>query len=382
MGQLYVTTQPHKFSFNIIGPPTATSVAPSQPITVAFDDGSSVTVPQDTPAILPSGGTTWDRTSAVYVLYVLKGDGTLRAQRESQLANISGDYAPIARTLYDSTIVYEPQQPGGTAVASGAWSGGAFISSARSVRGGGSYGAFDTKSVQGGGSVSGIGLNIPSSAGNAANTTVTVVSGFLKVSAAPGGDTTVFDLSAGAPGYLRLKLTSALHLVAESVLSGMPNAGSVDLGAISTNTWNWWSVGYVTPSGGVLYLTAAITPAGQPQGGAQNSGNMWTGSGNSSPINLTAVFGLGITQSSSYANAPSSGWQFSKIVIDQPTLGGTANELRAPLSADLGTHATAGEYMCQQPVGSVSSLTDTGTNGANLAAGAPGLVIVADGPYA
>jgi hypothetical protein len=103
------------------------------------------------PAVLPDNtSTVWDRTGAVYVLYVLKTDGTLRATRESQLPGIGSDYAPLARVLHDEVVPYEPQQPGAAAAASGAWSGGAVVAVGGSISGGVYYGQLLSGSISGG----------------------------------------------------------------------------------------------------------------------------------------------------------------------------------------------------------------------------------------
>lgn len=351
----------------VLGPPTACAVQVAQPLVVTYADGSTDSLPAHVPALTQGGTTQVDRTSAVWVAYVQKGDPTLRIVPEQQLAALSADYAPLARLLADRVVPYQPQQPSGAAIKSGAWSGGAVLSSARSW--------------QGGASVAGLGWHANAGAQADIGASVTETGLYLLVPSAPASDMTLFDWDLGGSGYFRCKLTSALHIVLESDVQG--TSSSIDSAVIlDPGGWYWVSAmneSYHGTSGWFpniqIWAPGGVTPGSQQ--GAQTG--FVPGEGHA--FDTTGTFAVGVSLTSSYLNFPNAvGWGCSKaMVLRDFGVGARAgSQINPPSSDPSGGDAL---YMARQSVGAATTLLDTSGNSHDMSAGGSGLTIVAVGPY-
>jgi hypothetical protein len=329
-------------------------------------------------AVLADGVThTFDRSLAVWVIWTVPGSGLLYATLESQLAGITGDYAAILRILRHDTQPYQPMQPSGTALRAGAWSGGAFISAGRALQGGGVFGVADAQSVQGGGSVSGVPFHIHSNGTNGS----TYGGFFVKVAAHPSSDTTLFDVSSGST-YVRVKMTSAGHIVSEFSSHGIPVGFDLTPSAgVTTGQWYWvfFDAGNNGSESVHLRLSGKVYNPDGSSPGLSTTDQFIPGGSND---DLTGVLGWGVsTSGSGYANFPtSSGNELSKLEYFSGAVDSATLVLTPPGSdPSVGSHVAL--YLCRQTIGTVTSITDSTSNAYNLTA-TSGSQIVADGPYA
>jgi hypothetical protein len=369
--------------FALTGAAETTAVLLIRPLTIYYTNGSSDTIPTGTVAVLADGVThTFDRSLAVWVIWTVPGSGLLYATLESQLAGITGDYAPILRVLRHDTRPYRPMQPSGTALKAGAWSGGAFIGAGRAISGGGSYGIFNSQSIQGGGSVSGVPAVF--STFDNANNRYMRFGCFFKVASLPASDMTLIDLNAGVTGYLRMKLTSAGRVIVEGSYKGTNSLTLNPTTAVTTGTF-FYAAGVMTTVQGIngfWRLRGQVWATGGATDGTKVAD---TGGLTFSQLDdTTAALGWGVSKSSSYLDFPNStGNELSKLMGDH---GGYAYYNSdagtfSPPSSDPSASGYDYLYLCRQTVGSVSSLTDSTTNHFDLTPGASGMTIVVDGPY-
>jgi hypothetical protein len=388
--QEFVQVTPHNYAWTIVGTPTATSVAPAQALAVLYaSDGSYDTLPALTPAVVPGGGTTFDRRAQVWILYTVKGSGVLSAVPEAQLGGLASDYAPLARVLHDTVVSYQPQQPSGAPDVSGAWTGGAVYGSARaisgggyygqfasqSIRGGGYYGQFLSQSIQGGGSVSGISATITSS--NDGNHAVNFGT-FVKLATLPGSDRSLFDYNIGTNGYFRAKITNAGHVILESVFHAV--SLTLDLTPttpLQTATWYWvagaW--GNSSPVTHISMMGQVIKGDGTSADGGQATQST---ASNVGATTYTGTLGWGVHLSSSYADFPvEAGTELSKLQFSNSGYG-----YPSPPASDGSPVGLLALYLCRQAVGTVTgTLPDSTSNHYDLTPGANGMAVVADGPY-
>lgn len=98
--------------WTVVGPPAACALQLAQPLVVTYADGTTATLPAHTPALTSTGATQVDRTGAVWVAYVQKGETppTVRLAKEQDLPALALDYAPLARLLADRVVPYQPSQ--------------------------------------------------------------------------------------------------------------------------------------------------------------------------------------------------------------------------------------------------------------------------------
>ncbi len=237
---------------------------------------------------------------------------------------------------------------------------------------------YGSESVSGGGTVSGITY----AAGGKENQVATRTGFFVKVPAAPSQDTTLIDYDAIADGYVRVKLTPQLHVVAEYLLAG--NRATLDLGAITTGAFYWVEVGnYHHFDGGTpLYFQGLL------QGpGSVTIGNLSVNLGNIDADYIVGTrLGLGVSFTSGYANFPNVvGWELSKPLVEFEDSPSNYQGLRVMPTADVGSesgYATiVAYYPGRQLLGPAQVLVDTSGNGYNLAPGPQGLTVNLDGPY-
>lgn len=212
-----------------------------------------------------------------------------------------------------------------------------------------------------------------SGAGNAAS----AAHAFVTVGAAPAGDTTLLDVSFGTSGYLRAKVTSALHIVLESSYQGQ--LLSNDLGAIQVSQYYWLGCMAFAPlnTGTVVLRGQVWAPGAQLLNSRDVSGGTTI-----TTSTLTAVVGAGETVSGSgYAGFPAAtaGWSLSKVLLEN-VINAT---LFTPLTADPAPDSgTLGLYLCRQAPGAAATLIDATSAHRDLTAAAGGLTILAAGPYA
>lgn len=263
-------------------------------------------------------------------------------------------------------------QPGSRSMRGGGFFG---TLASQSVRGGGLFGSLASQAVQGGGAVASFSYHFADN-----NTTFSDGdAGFILVASAPASDMIIFDINAGVSGYVRLKLTSALHFTLEVSLQG--DTLSLDSGAaIVTGTRyfvNAAAYTLVSSSGDqkIHGILRAFAPGGS---------SVFSVSGSSSGAGCTAqtysaVYTWGVPSSVGYLPFPNSvGNEMSKMIHVVQSQG-----LVAMPTSDwtIGAADNTAFYNCRQTVGAVSSLTD-GNGTYNLTAGAQGLTITPDGPFA
>jgi hypothetical protein len=357
MAQLY-TQCSQQGVWMTAGPPTSVAVQLAQPITLVYDDGTQQSLAAHTPAIAPSGGTQVDRTGVVWVVYVTKTDATLRLQPEQQLAAISGDYAPLARVLVDRVVPYQPQQPGGTAIKTGAWSGGAVLGSARSWCGGASASGVAWWPAQG---------NQESQAGT-----------YLYCSSYPASQTSLYDFDAGGSGYMRTSITSAGHIICEWANAGQTH--STDLGALPLAEWcflmtyTYINVGnndgldcaaYLWNQAGSIIASSDVFVPGM----ATNRGS----------TAYSVTLSVGRPGSGGYAAAPNnSTLRLSKLRNRQCPFN-CDNVWVTPTGVD--QTGDRDDYNAERDPGPATQLDDSGSENHPLLAGAQGLTILSSGPY-
>ncbi len=257
-----------------------------------------------------------------------------------------------------------------------------------SLRGSGRYGALDTQSLRGGGSVSGVSFFVPgyqSGAGTAAGT-------YVKITSRAASPIALIDFDFGAPGYFRMlllanggvRIEEAVTLAAPTGTHGavapaftMTASGGAPW-VVPLNQWVWLSMGQYFDSGpqpGHYHIYGqAIQPAG-----VQASGDVDTANNSDPGQGLTAVMNWGQGSSvvgggTAYTNAPTDGTiKLSKFRAG-PGLPG------AP-TADWGVGGLAA-YNCRDGLGAEATLTDSSGSSHPLAAGAAGMIVDVEGPYA
>jgi len=206
---------------------------------------------------------------------------------------------------------------------------------------------------------------------------------FLKVPAAPASDTALVDLNGGASGYLRIKLTAALHIVAEYNMMGQ--SGAVDLGggaAISPNQWYYVTLSNTAGAANFQWNVAGqiILPgliAFAPVQASPTYG--WSQSGHSYAI--SGQFGLGVATSSGWSAFPNQGgWMMSKFY--QETSGSAGLYLLGMPVTDYPVGQGDINYACRDGIGPVNSLHDYSANNITGAAASQGLTVNVEGPYA
>jgi hypothetical protein len=355
--------------FALTGAAETTAVALVRPLTIYYTNGSSDTIPTGTVAVLADGVThTFDRSLAVWVIWTVPGSGLLYATVESQLAGITGDYAPILRVLRHDVQPYRPMQPSGTAFKAGAWSGGAVFGFGNAWTGGASYGALDSQSWSGGASVSGVSFH-PAYNNNESRFGI-----YVYCTSVPASRTTIYDLDAGANGYERVSLTSAGHVVTEFSNAGVTY--SVDLGALPLNEWCWISTATninIANNDALICHSALYNGVGTLLAAHSDSNlNMAT----NRVTAFTAIFSVGLPGSGGYAAAPNnSTLKFSKL----RHINSSSVTWLSPLASDISSDLN--DYMARQTLGSAATLDDTGTSNQDMTAGSNGLTINLVGPY-
>jgi len=237
---------------------------------------------------------------------------------------------------------------------------------------------YDSESVSGGGTISGITY----AAGGKENQVATHTGFFVKVPAAPSQDTTLIDYDAIADGYVRVKLTPQLHVIAEYLLAG--HAATLDLGAITTGAFYWVEVGnyHHFDGGAPLYFQGLLQAPGSVtvSNPSINLGNI------DADYMVSTRLGVGVSLSSGYDDFPNTiGWELSKPLVESEDSPGGYQGLRNMPTGDLGPENSyttmVAYYTVRQPVGPAQVLVDTSGNGYNLAPGPQGLTINLDGPY-
>jgi hypothetical protein len=224
--------------------------------------------------------------------------------------------------------------------------------------------------------------------------------GWFKPMGAPPTDTTIVDINMGPAGYLRLKLTAALHVIEECSYGGIEThhdiTGTVDVAHPITGLgiWYWYSIligRWDNAIGGnpqPLELIGGLWNIfGVSQGScATNFGSfgMTEGAGYSS---YDSVLGVGVSRSSGYANNPVDG---SVMYLTKPEIYQTTANFTGPMAPPAGDRAPGSTplfYACRETVGDVAAHTagalhNTGSDVAfDLEAGPVGMRFVLDGPY-
>jgi len=200
---------------------------------------------------------------------------------------------------------------------------------------------------------------------------------FLDLSAYPSTDTTLVDYNFGAPGYVRVKLTSAGHAVLEMAGQGQSLQADMAGTAIPLNTKVYVAFQNRGEHGiAQSHFVGGVFLPGEVSLGSQldaYAGGSFLGP--SVPTYL-ARFGWGVSTSSAYANFPVSGlgWM-SKLRQRNVYYGNFPYMTMADTAGDIQ------DYMVRQPLGQATRLDDTSGNGYHLVAGPQGLSVSLDGPY-
>lgn len=372
MAQLYAQVIEPAGNTARVGPETAASFFKVAAARIAYTRAGTAyvdTLPAGARATLWGGSaTTVDVTKSPYVLFTTPRNGgtaSLWMARQADWGSIWPGTDVVPLEWHD---LMRPRR----------WQ----IAQGDSASGGGRFGAFDSQSASGGGSVSGLTYYY---AGNGASgaSVVSSIGLFLKVAAAPARDTAIFDFDGGVSGFVRLRLTTALHLLAEWSLPS-PGfgvySGSLDLfsGPISTNTWYWVSLGENAQfnGGSTNFMVGICSGPGGSGPGALSATLMPVSHGGQ--LSLPVTLGVGVATSTSLDPFPNSaGWEWSKVHVQEISFSG-GGILGTP-TVDVNSGDVA--YMCRQTLGATPTVIDTSGNARNLAAGSQGLTIVQDGPY-
>ncbi len=252
-----------------------------------------------------------------------------------------------------------------------------------SVRGGGSYGAFDTQSINGGGSVSGFPFTFAGPFSNGASQ-----QGFvLRAPTAPASDTALLDFDFGGAGYYRFILDTSGRIRIQCALSttGYPTV-NVDLditqGTPIPHAQWLWVAGENSEFNGSLHIGGSVTGGG---GTFATSAGV-NGSNAGGDFSLLAVLGVGVAHNPAYNLAPfprTAGWNLSKIRLVPTGAANNSNALLGQPGADWPAGGGGATYNCRDAIGVVTTtLMDSSGGGYNLTPAAGGLEVTAEGPFA
>jgi hypothetical protein len=121
-----------------------------------------------------------------------------------------------------------------------------------------------------------------------------------------------------------------------------------------------------------------------PLGAATTTVSALASSGSATGTTLLDVaFGIGVAMTSGAANFPKNaagGWLMSKLMIDQITSNAAAGNPRPMPVVDYNPDIASDEYLAHDPIGDLTSLSDSGTNALDLPAGPQGLESADTGP--
>lgn len=210
---------------------------------------------------------------------------------------------------------------------------------------------------------------------------------FFKLGGTPGADTTIWDINFGITGFIRLKVTPTLHVIAEQTLWGAAVSSDLNGGtAISSGAW-YWGVVSLRPAfcyyGNHIRLSVQLWGPGGITIGEQVVNTGVCEQGNSF---FSGEFGWGKSVSSGYNDWPNSpGWELSKGLfyktsnrVDNYNFNDTIT-LSGPPSSDLtpdGNYTAL--WLCRDALGARSVILDSTSNHYDLTGT---MTVVTDGPY-
>lgn len=254
-----------------------------------------------------------------------------------------------------------------------------------SMSGGGVLGALTAQSMTGGGIVAGQTFQCGAQ-GHA-------LGFYLWLQALPSVETVLWDFDGGAGGYYRITVTPTGIIQVKYNLPSGAGTGVIQINpsnAIAAGQWNWITSQSTArndaagnPTGAYLNL-AVYGQAGallnQIQQQLLNAGG---------PVSISCRLGIGVPCSGTEAPFPNAASSLMSKLRFNPHGGGqiavsssfSPFAVIAPPLADFGTGAGL-VYNCRDGVGAVAQLADTSGNNVPLPAGAQGLTVLAQGPYA
>ncbi len=108
-GQLSVQQQVPPNQFVLLGIETQSQLMLVAPLTMVYPDGASDTLPAHTAAAVYGGGSTFDRTGAMWVAYTVKGSGVLSVIQEASLMTVVGasTVAVLARVAVQGVLSWQ-----------------------------------------------------------------------------------------------------------------------------------------------------------------------------------------------------------------------------------------------------------------------------------
>lgn len=205
---------------------------------------------------------------------------------------------------------------------------------------------------------------------------------FVKATAYPATTTALLDLDCGAGGYLRIILTPAGAVYIEMTFGGGAVSINLTAGAVlPLHQYVWITLGAqgdtANNPAGLLYA-AVIGQAGTVIGSvgpstAYNIGGAGT---------FTGVLNMGVSRSNpAYLSVPADG----SILLSKVIHGADAGSVDHPAALPRPTADRTGDtedYLCRDGIGAAPILHDSSPNHHDAVAGAQGLIIKAEGPYA